>query len=303
MPRPRVEFVQTQWLDWEASRFDVRAGAVAKVLSEDDDTGAATAVIAYPPGWLGTPHERLTCDEEFLLLEGRLQVNGVDYDYLSYGRFPAGYLRETMSAPAGAVVLTFFDRAPQATTDYNRQRPFDPRKLVTKRDAQVEPWRRLHKPDMAPGAKRFDLKEDPDTGEATWLLAGPPVRKGRFPERHPVVEETFIVEGWSMSPLGPMGPGAYFWRSPDIWHGPFCTPQSGKIGLVRSVGGPLSTEYDRSSVVPVDWHPRYQPILPDAMAQAAARFIGPASEADVPHVASGGQWAAAARPVPAGGAQ
>lgn len=291
MARPRVEFVQTQWLDWEPSRFPVREGASAKVLSEDPDTGAATAVVAYPAGWRGVPGQRLTCDEEFLVLEGRLEVNGVGYEYLSYGRFPSGYPRETMVAPRGAVVLTFFDQVPQPMSEWNPQRPYDPRKLITRRDAQREPWRRLQKPDMAPGAKRFDLKEDPDTGEATWLLAGPPVRKGRFPERHPVVEETFIIEGWSMSPLGPMGPGAYFWRPPDIWHGPFCTPQSGKIGIVRSVGGPLSTEYDRSETVPVDWHPPYQPILPEPMAAAAARFIGPATEANLPPVISASQWA------------
>lgn len=293
MTRPRVEFVQAQWLDWEQSLFPARPDALSKVLSADPDTGAATAVLAYPPGWLGEPGERLACDEEFLVLEGRLEINGVGYEYLSYGRFPRGYPREAMAAPHGAMVLTFVDQYPRLLTEWDRQRPFDPRKLVTRRDAQREPWRRLHKPDMAPGAKRFDLKEDPDSGEATWLLAGPPVRKGRFPERHPVVEETFIVEGWSMSPLGPMGPGAYFWRPPDIWHGPFCTPQSGKIGLVRSVGGPLSTEYDRREVVPVDWHPSYQPILPAPMAAAAARFVGSTTEGGLPRVASAGQLASA----------
>ncbi len=294
MARPRVEFVQAQWLDWEADRFPVRAGTLARVLSEDPDDGAATAIIAYPPGWRGESRDaRLTSDEEFLVLEGELWINGVSYGYLSYGRFPPGYPRTTMAAPRGAVVLTFFDALPEPMTTWDRQAPYDTRKLISKRDALTEPWRRLYRPNMAPGAKRFDLKVDPDTGEATWLLVGPPVRAGRYAERHPVVEETFIVEGWSMSPLGPMGPGAYFWRPPNIWHGPFATPQSGKIGIVRCVGGPLSTEYDRSKEIEVDWHPPYRPVLPDHMAEAAARFIGPHTESDLPRVASARQWTAA----------
>ena len=52
MARPHIEFIQSQAVPWRDDlwngRFD---GAHVKILSEDDETGAASTMVRYPAGW------------------------------------------------------------------------------------------------------------------------------------------------------------------------------------------------------------------------------------------------------------
>ena len=83
---------------------------------------------------------------------------------------------------------------------------------------------------------------DPDTGDRTWLNAQQPggVPDGFMGSReyHPVAEEMFILSGDLYVERGVMRTGAYFWRPPDIHHGPFGT-RAGMFMLGRTKGGPL----------------------------------------------------------------
>lgn len=277
MARPFIEFIQSQWLDWVPSEADGRPAWHEKVLTVDSDTGATTKLVWLPPSWLVPTSCHLAAGEEFVVLSGGFRVNGIAYGHLGYGFLPAGHTRRHWWTGSGAIVMSFShataelrsgdgdDSAPAGDPLGNGQIHIDP---------YTTEWREIdYRPKMAPGARKLALRTDPDTGEATWLLGAAPVRSGRFPERHPVTEETFVIDGWSIGPRGSMGPGAYFCRPPEEWHGPFGTPASGKLNIVRSLGGPLSTDYDDSNAQgDFEWDPTYDPILPPEMAAVAARF-------------------------------
>ena len=71
MPRPRIEFVQSQFLPWQTAPVAAaRPGAEARVLSRDPDTGALSLLVRYPAGWAREGEEWLPADEEFLVLQG-----------------------------------------------------------------------------------------------------------------------------------------------------------------------------------------------------------------------------------------
>ena len=272
MTRPFIEFIQTQWLQWTDRLGEVCPQWREKVLTVDSDSGATTRLIWLPPSWFATTPCHLTAAEEFVVLAGTMHLNGVEYRHLGYGHLPAGLTRDRWWTGSGAQLLAFSHATPElrsGTGDAGEQTHLDPYRAD---------WIEIdYRPKMAPGARKLPLRTDPDTGEATWLLGAAPIRHGRLPERHPVTEETFVIDGWSIGPLGSMGPGAYFCRPPDIWHGPFGTPASGKLNIVRSIGGPLSTEYDDGNAVDdFDWDPEYRPELPPDMAPIAARYAASA---------------------------
>jgi hypothetical protein len=71
-----------------------------------------------------------------------------------------------------------------------------------------------------------------------------------------------LLAGEMHSPNGVMMPGAYFWRPPHEWHGPFASI-AGSVSLFRTRGGPLDTVYSDIEA-PLPWHPGYDPIARDA---------------------------------------
>jgi hypothetical protein len=265
MGRPFIEFVQAQALPWQDGLYGrPQSGLRSRRLSLDPDTGASSLLIEYPKGWRhaseDAPHH-LGVDEEFFVLAGELVVNDVHYGLKSYGHLPAGFTRTHASSPAGAVVLTFFSGEPavrDGSADCDEQR------LVTYVDAFAGDWGGNFHPKFPPGAGRKFLRRDPIDGEETWLLGTMPLRSGRRPEKHPVVEEMYLLSGELVGPLGVMQAGCYFWRPPEEWHGPFGSP-TGNLMLFRTKGGPLSTVYTEHEV-DFTWHPEHRPILPPELA-------------------------------------
>lgn len=272
MARHRIEFIQNQALPWTAEPLAaVRPGAEARVLSQDDETGACSLVVRYPPGWTAPAGQRLAADEELLVIEGRLSLGGKDHGYMGYAHLPAGFERGAMAAPEGAVVVTFFSAAP-APADAATPAP-DPARLVEALDGMTLPYTGNFHPEFPPGAGRRMLYEDPETKEQTWLLGTMGLRWAERAETHPVVEEMFLIAGEVHGNLGIMRPGAYFWRPPLVPHGPYGS-LTGNIYLFRTKGGPLSTEY-RDAETPFHWWPEHRPVLPEAL----AAFAGPAEPA------------------------
>ncbi len=73
MARPHIEFIQSQAVPWRedlwSGRFD---GTHVKILSEDDETGAASTMVRYPTVWSRISAEHLNTDEKLLVLDGDL---------------------------------------------------------------------------------------------------------------------------------------------------------------------------------------------------------------------------------------
>lgn len=254
MTRPFIEFIQSQALPWETG---ARPDVDARVLSRDEADGSCSLLLRYPPGWSRTATEHLEADEELFVLAGALEINGRRYRPKCYAHLPAGHTRTGQASPEGAVVLTFFSGEPRATAGAGT---CDGERLVEFVDAFEGEWGGNFHPRFPPGAGRKYLRRDPYDGEETWILGTMPLRWGRRPEKHPVVEEMYLLSGELVGHVGVMRAGAYFWRPPEEWHGPFGSP-TGNLMLFRTKGGPLSTVYT-SHEVPFSWEPAHRPILP-----------------------------------------
>lgn len=266
MERPFIEFIQSQQIGWNSERIEhIRTGAAVRELSVDATSGASSLTIAYPPGWERPEDEVLTVDEEFFVLSGELEIGDITYGRYAYGHLPAGYHRAGMRSAPGAVVMTFFSGEPDAARAQQHSHTLETERVVEKIDALAGEWGAGFNPKFPPGAGRKWLRRDPVTHDETWILGTMPLRNGFKREKHPVVEEMYLLSGELHGPNGVMGPGAYFWRPPEEWHGPFGS-LSGNVMLFRTVGGPLSTVYDDNEV-PFSWDPQLDPILPPELSK------------------------------------
>jgi quercetin dioxygenase-like cupin family protein len=272
LDRPHTEFVQAQMLPWRRiPPGRGRPDAEYTFLSRDAGDGACSCLIRYHPGWHREADETLTATEEFYVLEGRLELDGVAYGPDTYACLPAGWPRRRMHTPAGAVVLSFFDRQPDPLPLDARAAAAAPSvhlhsRAVPHLDVLHMPWdRQLNDPKLAHlGIARKDLRTDPATGERTFLSmilphSEPPGARGPT-ETHPTVEEAYVIAGSLVGPHGAMHPGAYFWRPPGIAHGPFGT-RWGCVALIRFLGGRHVNEWSREER-PFAFDAPYDPVLP-----------------------------------------
>lgn len=271
LDRPHIEFIQAQLLPWRRiAPGNARPDAEYKFLSRDAKTGACTAIIRYPPGWRREAVEHIAADEEFYVLEGAIEINGVDYAYDHYGYVPGKATRRTMSVKEGAVALTFFSEEPAFIAGEGDAEATDG---VLHCDALHMPWdMTLNDPNLAHlGISRKDLRLDEETGERTFLSmilphSEPPGRQGPQ-ETHPVVEEAYIISGSLTGPHGTMAPGAYFWRPAGIAHGPFGA-RWGCVALIRFVGGRHENVWSKGEA-PFSFDAPYRPVLPDDLSSLA----------------------------------
>jgi hypothetical protein len=269
MARPHIEFVQAQRLPWLQDPFGAgRPGVAAKRLSEDAETGALSAILRYPPGYARAP-ETLAIDEEFLVLDGALESAAGRFGPDAYGYWPRGFGRPALHAPEGAVVLTFLS----GPITPGGAALFDPARLVLRTDLREGEWHAdlaaMGLEVMASHAWIRRLRSDPATGEMTYVTAVMPYFRETQAERHPVVQEFFVLAGEVAGNTGVMRAGAYTWRPADVWHGPYGS-LTGAVFLFRSHGGPQSTEH--APPVAYSFDVAHRPVLPEELRPLGAPF-------------------------------
>ena len=269
MARDHIEFVQAQVLPWEPVG-DFRPGVTRKVLSHDAETGAASLVLRYPAAWCDERHAVLAAAEELYVLAGELVIGAGRYEPGDYAYLPAGFVRgEVRAGPQGAVVLTFFSAAPLGGVP----RDAEPARLVRKLSTGTMDWDSNVDPRVVgSNVAKKTLRDDPDTGDSTWILRigalDPAVSEVTTPlEKHPYVEEMYQLDGEISTNVGVMRRGAYFWRPPQVSHGPIAS-RPGFLALFRSHGGARSTDWSAQEY-PVVWDPPYRPVLPDSLKNIA----------------------------------
>ena len=282
MARPHIEFIHSQTIPWKLlGEGASRPGARGKSLSFDPATRAASTILDYPSGWrMDRPHY-LECDEELFVLRSRVNVGAMEYRAGDYAYLPAGMPRPEMSSDDGATVLTFFEGPHRSVFEAPPDDLYDPTRLVARIDTGAMAWSAPGDPVIAATANdcgRKSLRRDPSTGESTWILKMGPdnphtLTAGRT-ERHPVVEEFFMLENEITMTCGVLKPGASFWRPPGIEHGPVGT-LTGFVGFFRCKGGPLSTQWS-DDAFPIDWAPAYAPALPERLREIAFQSYDPA---------------------------
>ena len=270
LDRGHIEFIQSQVLPWQTIGSGLaRPDAEFKLLSRDPADGACSALMRYPVGWSRSGPEHIQADEEFYVLEGALEMDGHVYPADSYAFLPAGWTRHEMSAPQGCVLIAFYNREPTLINRSGDGSAEAANRTIRHLDVAAMAWdMTLNDPNLKHlGISRKDLRTDPETGERTFLsliLPQATPQGGSGPqEKHPVVEEAYVISGSLTGPQGTMHPGAYFWRPPEIAHGPFGS-RWGSVSLMRFVGGKhvnIWTDQEAS----FQYDAPYAPILPDEL--------------------------------------
>ncbi len=260
MSREWIEFVQSQSLPWQAAELPLPGAAVEfKRLSEDAGSGAASLLVRYPAGYR-LPAGALAVDEEFLVLDGALEIGDRVYGPFAYAHWPAGYRAGERHSPEGAIVLTFYSATPAPAI---RDAHPDPTRLVEHLDGFAVPYTGNFHPEFPPGAGRKLLYQDPVSGDTSWILGTMPMRWAERSEKHDAVEEMYLLSGEVHGDRGVMRPGAYFCRPPELRHGPYGT-LTGNLYFFRTKGGGLRTEYVEPER-PFRWWPDYAPVLPSEL--------------------------------------
>jgi Domain of unknown function (DUF4437) len=265
MTRPHTMFVQAQMIPWSKGLYGgARADVESKVLSRDDSDGSASCIVRYPPGWSRTRPECLSAHEEFLVLDGTLQINDQLYERHTYGFLPKGYLRERASSSTGVVLLNLFYGVPEAAA---HARPdFDDKLLVKYVNPLAMDWDPgLVDPQLSKGVAIKPLRTDPYTGEVSFLYSSPPHRvppgMAKPQWTHPMVEELYTLDGdYVWADVGRMRPGGYCWWRESVYHGPSGT-DTGYNLFVRTINGPLVNDFDTVKK-PFTWDPPHRPVLP-----------------------------------------
>lgn len=256
MPRPHIEFVQCQNMDW-INRED---GTQIKRLNAGASSGEETLLIRYPPDYRQVGGFLLKRAKEFFVLEGAVQMGDRACGLHSYGFIPRGHDPDTWTSEKGATLLLFrhgWDD-PNSGADCAEALQVDTAAMpwdVSTYDPQLSHLRLARKV----------LRMGPQDSCRTFLLTGmphgvPPV--DALPaEYHDHAEEMFMISGEMWAPEGCLRQGAYFYRPPAIVHGPHVS-ELGFFQIMRSPGTNFIKTHWAETPSPLPIGAEYQPVMP-----------------------------------------
>jgi len=260
--RPHIDFVQAQNLPWQPADNFGMPGAYAKVLSLDNQTEASSLILKIEAGSRISLKDR-TDDLEFLVLEGAFTLAGRLYGPNCYGYFPAGHMLDALVSEKGCAVLWFRGGEDRSAESSAPAVPF----IDISEGRWDGDFDQFNLGEMKDGAKMRVLRQDPVTGETTYVTATIAFRRGARAERHPISQEFFLLAGELAGELGVMQAGAYCIRPPMAKHGPYGSP-SGALIFFRGIGGVQETFWEDAN--PFTFSPEHQPILPKELAPFGA---------------------------------
>lgn len=278
MSRDHIDFLQSQHLPWTPEPLGTtRPNVQAKLLGFDPQSGDLTAIIRYPAGWESGP-ERLSADEEVFILDGAVEIDGLELTRDCYAYWPRAMQRNSMRSRSGADVLTFFSgdggkiRRLSGDADVMTGKPI--RCIDIREGAWTADVEAMGLTGMASSARIRTLRVDETRGEITYISATIPYWRESEPERHPVAQEFFVLSGEVAGPTGLMRQGGYVWRPAEAVHGPYGS-LTGAVMLFRSTGGKFATTL--LAPVPFSFTPQHRPIIPDSMRFASPGTAVPAA--------------------------
>lgn len=261
-------------IPWEDFNVEgMPTGLKRRLLSQSPSMGAVTQITYIPDGW-SHPSAYHNADEELFLLEGDLTIqdpNGVqELRRYSYTFLPAGMAHGPMRSRQGAVVMHWIKGPPDFVPSLEHRQNSRLHAAVRNVNHFDSPWY-VGDPFPAyrvggnfPGAVHKLLRQDPDTGENTWMTFNASIPAttrgvGNFGggyEVHPSFEEYYFLEKSGETVIGEclekgltqikFADRSYWWRPGGIGHGGATSHGDGKpdynIALVRT-GTQLWAEY------------------------------------------------------------
>lgn len=261
--RPHIDFVQAQHLPWQDAAPLGFPGSKFKLLSRDDTSGGISTVLSLAPG-ASRAAGALPFDEEIYGLDGAFTIGAETYGENCYGFLPSGLTGNALNSPNGATLLYFrSDLCASIDTDAAAIA----KRLVAKVDLSKDSWDgdfdKFGLASFKSTARMRVLRDDPETGENTYVTATIAFRKGERSERHPIVQEFFMLSGELAGEFGVMQAGAYCWRPPMEKHAPYCSP-TGALIFFRSHGGKQETHWEDPDFT-LSFQMAHKPILPDEL--------------------------------------
>ena len=228
MGRPHIEFINIRDVEPQQPTNPIFAGAHLRMLSEDVETGAYTALAQFPIGWsaelsgFGRP-------VEVFGLAGTLELAGERLGEGCYAYMSPTDEKRQWVATGSTHALVMVEGEEASRSD----RPVHVVDTATMR------WQAS----LAPGLSVKNLRIDGETGDRSWISASCPRKSENRAEVHPTIEECLMLRGdCLLGRHGEMTPGAYFWRPPLVEHGPLCT-RNGAMYFFRTKGGDFTTAY------------------------------------------------------------
>src|SRR5210317_86421 len=207
---PYPAFVQVD--DLEDIFMASLPGIRAKQLAGDSQTRRTSNRIDLPADWQGKSGGVPGRSMEIFVLEGLLSIADITLPPGGYAFLPAGSLGFNMTTEQGARILYFVN-------------DFDPQAIIRSPiiiDSSLLPWAAT----ATPGVTTRELRRDPGTGAATWLLrieagASLPWEKSSVSREGYLVNGTYqqgeCVEGEALT--WQYTKGGYFYRPADAVNG------------------------------------------------------------------------------------
>jgi hypothetical protein len=231
--RPHIEFIQSLDVKPAPVTQGPFRGATQRLLSAGDEQGDHTALVSIRAGWSG---ELGGTDRpvEIFALAGELALDGTALGAGAYSYvMPCRRVRR-LEARTNGHLLVMVERTADAR-DEGRAEVIDSGALR---------WADRSIAAVPPGLVIKRLRDDPDTGDRTWLAALAPGWTEERAEIHPTVEEAFLIRGDGLLGVrGEMTGGCYFWRPAMVLHGPMTT-RNGQLVFFRTKGGTISVTYE-----------------------------------------------------------
>ena len=214
-----VELAHGHELDWEPMHGDNwPAGADARALSLDGESGALSCVLRLPPGYRRGPGSHVG-ETEYYVISGGLRIGDTlrgrgYYEYLPPGASQADWVSDQGAEIFFAARTGRPDFIPGSGSANGNGR--------LQIDTERMPWQATPVEGPPPGLCVKMLRSVEATGKFAALVSNVPRFDYPKLEFHDCVEEIFCLSGdiW-LGNSGTMRPGSYLWRPPFITHGPF----------------------------------------------------------------------------------
>ncbi len=155
-------------------------GVRAKQLVGDAKTRRGSKRVDVPPDWSGTSGAVPGRSLEFFVVEGGMTVGDIELGRGGYAFLPAGSLGFNLRSPDGATILYFLDDV-------------DPQSVIRTpiiMDATLLEWQATE----VEGVSTKELRLDPGSGAATWLLRIKPGAKLPW-EMSTTTREGYLLQG------------------------------------------------------------------------------------------------------------
>ncbi|WP_433213974.1 hypothetical protein [Microtetraspora malaysiensis] len=95
-------------LPWRGFTIPESAPDVSLAALHTGPAGSFLVLVRFPPGWARPGRGHYACDEEFVVIQGEIEISRTVFRAGARGWFPAGRERSDCRSSGGALALAWF---------------------------------------------------------------------------------------------------------------------------------------------------------------------------------------------------